>query len=102
MNRERYLEEIRQQYHLVCVGLKSGKRLSALEKGRFEGFMQAGLLLGVVTNSELQQLLEDVHFKVFGKSIAERRKNQKNWVPEEDAIDYGQFERPAIERAKGS
>ena len=100
MERERYLQEIRQQYHLVCIDLKNGKSLPEIEKGRFEGFMRAGLLLGVVTQAELQQLLEDIHFKVFGKSIAERRSERNNRFTN-DEIDYGQFESPAIERIKG-
>lgn len=98
MDRERYLKEIRQQYHLVCISLKNGKSLLDIEKGRFEGMMRAGLLLGVVTQAELQQFLEDIHFEVFGKSIAERRSDRNNRFPDDDT-DYGQFDRPAIERA---
>ena len=97
MDRERYLHEIESQYHLVCVGLKNGKDLSALERGRFEGFIRAGLLLGVIDNRELQQLLEDIHFQVFGKSIAERKRTRKSLTPEEP-MDYGQFDSPAIGR----
>jgi hypothetical protein len=97
MKRESYLDEIRRQYHLVCVGLKSGKTISASEKGRLEGFMQAGLLLGAVTRDELEDLLEETHFKVFGMPIGERLKDPKMRFPE-DEIDYGRFDSPAIER----
>jgi hypothetical protein len=79
------------------VTLKSGQSISKLEKGRFEGFLRAGLVIGVTTHSEMQQLLEDVHFRVFNKTIAERKKDQKTWFPE-DAIDYEQFYRPTFER----
>ena len=97
MDKERYLKEIRDQYHLVCISLKNGGNLAEIEKGRFEGFMRAGLVLGVVTNKELQQVLEEIHFKVFGKSIAERRNERKTWAPE-DAVDYGRYDSPAIGR----
>ena len=100
MDKEQFFSEVRNQYHLVCVNIKNGNGPSELERGRFEGFMQAGIALGVTNKSDLEELLEEVHYKVFGQSIAERKKNRGSGVPDDD-IDYGQFERPAIERARG-
>ena len=97
MDKEKFFGEVRNQYHLICVNIKNSNGLSELERGRFEGFMRAGLLLGVTNKRDLEQLLEDVHYKVFGQSIAERKKNRGPGFPD-DEIDYGQFERPAIER----
>ena len=97
MNKEMYFSEIKGRYELMCIALKNGNDISASEKGRFEGFMQAGLLLRVTTKNELQQLLESIHFKVFGKSIAERNQGHSNWFSE-DEVDYEAYDRPSIER----
>ena len=100
MDKEQFFSEVRNQYHLVCVNIKNGNGPSELEKGRFEGFMRAGIMLGVTNKRELEQLLEDVHYKVFNQSIAERKTNRGPGFTDDD-IDYGEFERPAIERVRG-
>jgi len=97
MGKEQFFSEVRNQYHLICVNIKNGNGPSELEKGRFEGFMRAGIVLNVTSKRDLEQLLEDVHYKVFGQSIAERKKARGPGLADDD-IDYGQFDRPAIER----
>jgi hypothetical protein len=99
LNKEKYLSEIEHQYRLMCVALKAGTKISELEKGRFEGFIRAGLVIGVVTYDEMQELLEDVHFTVFKKSIAERKSDGNEWCPE-GAIDFKFYDSPAYERMR--
>lgn len=59
--------------------------------------MQAGVFLGIATNKELSELMEDVHQSVFGESIAERRQRRSEKYHADD-IDYDQYEPPTFLR----
>lgn len=99
MNKKQFYTEVRDQFNLICINISNGQKASVQEKSRLEGFMRAGVVLGVTTNPELQQLLEDVHYRVFGESIEERKVRHNKQFPE-DMIDYGQYESPAISRKR--
>lgn len=59
--------------------------------------MQAGVFLGIATNTELNELMEEIHQSVFGESIAERRQSRTGKY-QEDAVDYDQYEPPTFLR----
>jgi hypothetical protein len=100
MQKDQFLDEVRHHLHLIFLGIAEQHRPEPLEKARLEGFMRAGVFLGVTSNTELQALMEEIHFEVFGETIAERALQRKGH-PGPDQIDYGQYDSPAIERVSG-
>ena len=53
----------------------------------------------IVTNDELNQLMEKKHVEILGETIEERRKREREkteWP--RDIIDYSEYETPAFER----
>ena len=75
--KEKFLTSLRKQLHDAFSAAKSGMRVSAEDKYRCEGFMQAGVELGLVTDEEMGKLINSVHISVYGQSIAERRSMQQ-------------------------
>jgi len=62
--------------------------------------MQAGVFLGLVSNTELSEVMETIHLSIFNQTIAERRSDQSaSWKDEQ--IDYSRYDLPAYERNKG-
>ena len=71
--KEKFIAALREQLHETFTAAKSGLSVSAEDKYRCEGFMQAGVELELVTDDEVSQLINSVHLSVYGQSIAERR-----------------------------
>lgn len=71
--KDQFINALRQQLHDAFSAAKSGLRISAEDKYRCEGFMQAGVELNLVTDEEVALLIDAVHHSVYGQSIAERR-----------------------------
>jgi hypothetical protein len=100
MDGECFLGEVERQLRVIFGAIRDGHRPPEILKHRCEGFMRAGVFMGVVKNRELSDLMEAVHLEVVGMTIGERvAKQQERWGGEE--IDYSQFEPPAYERARG-
>lgn len=78
MLKEKFLTELRAQLSDAFQAAKAGKPISAADKHRCEGFMQAGEFLGLVTDDELSALINSVHISVYGQSILEKRMASKN------------------------
>ena len=78
----------------------------ALLEAKLDGFIQAGLLIEVVTRDEMQQVIDDCHFLVFGESRSDRRErlNSENTalgrVEDEnpESPDWDSYDTPAIDR----
>jgi hypothetical protein len=97
MSKEMYLSEIEKRLSRHFSASRDGYKIPASERHRLEGFMQGAVFMDLVTNSELAELMEKVHFTVFEKSIAERKKeNKSSW--QESAIDYEKYDQPTHER----
>ena len=73
MLKEKYLTELRSQLQDAFKAAKAGQPVSAADKYRCEGFMQAGEFLGLVTDDEISALINSVHISVYGQSILEKR-----------------------------
>ncbi|MEZ5534215.1 MAG: hypothetical protein R3F02_01195 [Thiolinea sp.] len=71
--KDKFLNALREQLHEAFTATKSGLKISAEDKYRCEGFMQAGVELELVTDEEVAKLINSVHISVYGQSIAERR-----------------------------
>ncbi|WP_237066725.1 hypothetical protein [Microbulbifer guangxiensis] len=98
-DRTHFLSEVEARLLRLFSCSKSGYRISPQERHRLEGFMQAGVFLGLTDNSALGVLMERCHQTVFNKSIAERRaENPINAGYER--IDYSPYEQPAYTRRR--
>jgi len=97
MNRETYLLEVEKRLNNMFCAAKDGYKAPAIERHRLEGFMQAGVFMGLVNNAELGKLMKDTHKSAYGMSIEEpRTKNQTTY--QDDLIEYSQYDQPAYER----
>lgn len=95
--REEYLSEIEKRLHRYFSASRDGYKIPAEERHRLEGFMQGAIFMSFATSQDLAELMEKLHFSVFGKTIAERRTEITSRWPEE-AVDYSQYDQPAYER----
>lgn len=100
MNKDTFITEVEKRLSLIFKSARDGYKPSLTDKNRLEGFIQAGVFLGVVEKSEMAELMERIHFAVFGKSIADR-KAERSTLWSDETFDYSQFDSPTFER-KGS
>ena len=91
MDKEHFLTEVESRLRSIMNASKILGKALVVEKYRCQGFMKAGVVLGISTNSELQQLIEAVHFDIFGQTIKEREQARTS-VWKEEEIDYNQYE----------
>ncbi|WP_295797238.1 hypothetical protein [uncultured Microbulbifer sp.] len=99
MNKDIFIAEVSRRFEQLFKLSKNGYRTPDVERHRLEGFTQAGIFLGITDRPELERIMEDVHLRIFGKTIAERKAESISpWVF--DAIDYSAYEYPTYERKK--
>ena len=97
MSREVFIAEAERRLFTIFSASWEGYKSSADTRHHLEGFIQAGVFLGVVTNAEMRQLMEDVHYSVFGKTIKERNESRPITLQDED-IDYSRYDPPISHR----
>lgn len=97
MEKNEYIDEVSNRFSKLFRASKAGYKVPDAERYRLEGFIQAGLYLGLATNSEMKEIMEQVYFSVFGKTISQRHKEEPVSWPEV-LIDYNQYEQPTFER----
>ena len=68
-----YSKRLKAFYRQKVEGLTPSKK----EGYQLEGYMMAALDMGVVGRKELTQTIEQVHFEVFGHSMAERHEAEQ-------------------------
>ena len=62
--------------------------------------MAAGVFMGLVTNTELAKVMDEIHVQLFGKTIQQRKAELPgSW--QEEGIDYSLYEQPTFERKDG-
>ena len=72
---------------------------NSIARLRAQGFIHAGELLGLCQREQVQQLMEQQHFQVFGCSIAQRNKTEAQRRQQALACqDYQYFDEPALLR----
>ena len=97
MEQDRFKLEVEGRLMRMFSVSKEGYKTPAIERHRLEGFMQAGVFLGLVNNAELAELMAKVHLMVFGMSMDERKAaDTGSW--KNDVIDYQGYESPAYGR----
>jgi len=97
MNREDYLNEVEKRLNRIFTVSKEGYKTPPAERHRLEGFMAAGVFMGLVTNAELAKVMNDIHVRLFGKTI-EQRKAELSGSWQEEGIDYSFYDQPTFER----
>jgi hypothetical protein len=97
MNKDAYIKEVTHRLHMRFSQSKEGVKLPDSNRFRLEGFMQAGVFIGLVSNGEFNHLIEHIHLDVFGQTVAERKEAlQGQW--QEEAIDYNSYDSPSYQR----
>ncbi len=97
MNKDKYINEVEKRLSQMFSASKEGYKASSVERHRLEGFMRAGVFLGLVSNEEMASLMNACHLTVFAKTIEQRKAElASRWC--EESIDYSQYETPAYER----
>ena len=98
MNQTRFVYEATRRLTRIYELIKSGQPADPVMLHRVEGFMNAGVFLGLLTNQELNHLIEEVHLNVLGESVQNRQKQSLcRWQPH--TPDYSCYETPTYERA---
>ncbi|UXD88769.1 hypothetical protein [Thalassolituus hydrocarboniclasticus] len=95
--RQQFIEEAKQRLLTMFNNSKQRIKASDAERFRLQGFMQAGVFLGLSNNNELQQLMEEMHKQVFSMSIRERRLQQEAGRIS-NTVDYSFYDAPAFNR----
>lgn len=97
MNREHYLSEVEKRLNQIFTASKEGYKTPPIERHRLEGFMAAGVFMSLVSNAELAKVMDDIHMRLFGKTIKQRKAELPgSW--QEEGIDYSFYEQPTFER----
>ena len=97
LHKDKFINEVKHRLKIIFNSSKEGYRVLSVEKNRVEGFMQAGVFLGLISNEELSDVMQDVHMSVFEMSIEARQNiNEIKW--NDDQIDYGGYEIPSFLR----
>lgn len=99
MNKVDFISEVEKRLNRIFTASKEGYKSSPEQRHRLEGFMHAGVFMGIVSNAELVKSMDEIHVRILGKTIQQRKTElASNW--QEEVIDYGQYEQPAYERKK--
>lgn len=61
--------------------------------------MQAGIVIGIASKKELQDVIDKEHMDIFGITIKQRRAELK-LEKKENEIDWDLYDTPAIHRHK--
>lgn len=99
IDRQKYLQEIENNFFRLFSNAREGYQEPDQERYRLQGFIRAGVFLGLISNDEIRNLMDRVHVAVFGQTIQQRRDDRSGvWLDE--SIDYGVYDRPAFERVR--
>ena len=90
----RYLELLERLY---AFGDHRSEVRDALNH-KIGGFIEAGLLLEVTTAERLQALTDDVHLRIFGETLVERKTRAK--LGHKSAVDWSVYDTPPAIRKR--
>ncbi len=94
--RSDFLTELESRIARLCRLSHEGFKSSPVDRHRLEGFIQAGVFLGLTTNTEAQALLERMYREITGKPFGEAVAGFVDWSG--DANSYEHYEAPAYLR----
>ena len=101
-----FLRELRrlttELYELGDFTVESSDR--QLLEAKLNGFIDAGLLLEAVSRADMQEEIDNCHFKAFGESRSDRRRRLAETANEDptegSGTDWEKFDSPAFERVR--
>lgn len=99
MTEQEYAEFLQEAIRKSYLNTHKGKP-DDKHKYRTEGLIHAARLLGVLSASAIQEMIEAEHQRVFGESVAERKARIASFetLKESSIDDY--YKVPAIERMR--
>lgn len=99
MDKQSFISACNAQLILVFEKAKNHQR-DDKQKHRTEGFINAGVTLGLISNEEANAMLDQTHFEVFGESIASRKVRKASIKEAIARGDEDFINIPAYERAR--
>ena len=76
---------------------RDGYQPPEVERRRLEGFINAGVFIGITSNAEISAIIARVHQEIFGVSVQQKRQQQSGVWPESE-VDYAWYDIPTFER----
>jgi len=98
MDKSEYIAEVKKRLVWIFKASKEGYKIPDMERHRLEGFMYAGVFLGLATQAEMRTLLENTHVAIFGETVEERKKGKSATWPDIE-INYDQYDSPTLLRS---
>lgn len=95
MSKQSYLTYLNQLLVDQYNELKDNPSKSLIKNQRISGFMEAGLVSGLVNRKEIKRVVNSSHQSVFGVSFDERTETKNNHV--EDLWDIPTWIRKGVE-----
>ena len=97
MNKQNFLSEVQDKLINIFNASKEGYKVPEVQRYRLEGFIHAGVFMELVSNVEIQELMNETHLSIFNMTI-EERKQKKGAAWNDESIDYSQYDMPTFER----
>lgn len=92
-----FTEELQRQITRICRISKEGYKTSAVDRHRLEGFIHAGVFLGLTTNETAKALLEETYLSVIGEPLSQASTKGAEAMSV-GLHDYGRFDTPTFIR----
>ncbi|WP_432472807.1 hypothetical protein [Amphritea sp. HPY] len=96
--KECYLKTLGQRLNQFYISIRDYDKTDTNLRSGVEAFMEAGLLLEGVTQSELESVINEQHKAVFGLSLGERQRS--DILSAHSTGNYAAFDTPAWQRKK--
>ena len=77
MNKQSYIDEVNKRLSSFYAVTNTSRGMNLGQKYRLEGFLDAGILMGLVTYKELDEIIEAKHMSILGESITERKERKR-------------------------
>jgi len=97
MNKYGFIEEVEKKLKQMFESSRDGMVPPAKQRHRLEGFIEAGVFMGMARNEEIADLMEKVHYEVFNMSMQDHKMQHLfSWTDKK--IDYSPYDAPTYER----
>ena len=91
--KEKFLDNFHALIEQLYIAQKSKGGANKEKKGFIDGYMHAGILIGLVEMEELQEVIDTAHMDAFGKTLEERKALIRSAQLSEDVLDIPTFHR---------
>lgn len=73
LNKQAYMLHLRQLLESQYENTRDNSSKALSKNERIEGYMEAGMISGLVNRNELKQVINDAHKAIFGVTFDERK-----------------------------